>query len=144
MEDIFVLEEQIPSIAKIEINNVQIWSFLRIIIRFRLLGSKNIATSKKKYIKSKIVGLINRSRYWLTSIYSLLYLLFHFKRFLKKYEFVIFSSELEKKILDGKYIDKLSEGLFEILDREKILLIYECNEVFFSNPFKTKNTLNLK
>ena len=92
-------------VSSITCNNIQIWPFLRIPYYQKCLDPshwKRIDLSKSERIKNILYGLGNLSR---------------------KYNFIVFTNTIYKKLVNNMLIDKTAECLISVIGRDSTLLI---------------------
>jgi len=102
--------EKTYNVSSITVNGVQVWPFLRTSYysaygnKYKFNGGKGRLSigSKIKRVKNVFYGWEN---------------------LLKKYDFLVFSDTLEKRLVDDKYIDKIAESLILELGEDNVLLI---------------------
>lgn len=129
----YKIEKDYPELNEFEINNVPIWSFFRIHVKFELLAQKETGKSESldfnlprccdsKYKKSVIKQLYHR----FLEILENIKLIFRIFGHLKRPKYMLISNRLEKKAFNGFIIDKLNSGIIEALGEHKILLLEDA------------------
>ena len=98
------------NLQSIKSNSVEIWPFLRSIY-FGLIENNNLNVEYyKKVPKSeKIIRFKN--------------IFFGLRNIFRKYDYIIFTDTMERRICNGQYVNKLFETLIEQLGRDKFLII---------------------
>jgi len=102
------------NISSITVNGIQVWPFLRVSYysqygrnyRFEVLNNNS---NKIKTTFSKLKRVRN--------------VFYGFWNLFKKYDYIIFSDTFEKRLVNGKYIDKIAESLVYELGEKRVLLI---------------------
>ncbi|MBS1660117.1 MAG: hypothetical protein JST68_03600, partial [Bacteroidetes bacterium] len=118
MEKIFEIEERFPETKDIKVNGLLIWPVYRIALRFLLLKSSSQASPAHSPIKRMLGRLYRQLRCLLEAANQLFS-----SKWSGRYDYVIFSNELERKKLGDKTIDKLATGLIEGLEGQRVLLV---------------------
>src|SRR2546430_3187138 len=102
-ERVFEIEEKNPNLDSLEINGIKMWPFVRILIRYLLMQhpSKNHVETKKQ--NTRIAS-------GLKAVFQALRELPLWARHKKIF---LISNVLEKKTINGRLIDKLSQPLID-------------------------------
>lgn len=119
-------------VSSITVNGTQVWPFLRIVYyskygecyKFNKANQNKNTLKKLKRIKNVFYGLEN---------------------LLKKYNYLVFSDTSERKLMNGKYIDKIAEFLISKLGEKEVLLIENPvnGSHFKRREISTKNIISL-
>mgnify|MGYP006870480261 FL=1 len=107
--------------------NIKIWPLLKLVLCSNLTYSGSKDEKIKRNLLSKLAkraSLIRPICYGINNFFS------------KKYEYILFTDTLEKRIVNGMYIDKVSQGLIDLLSNEQFLVI-ENPVNNFHYPIKT-------
>ena len=99
-------------VSSITLNGTQVWPFLRIAYYFKYGECYNFDISNRNTSKDIFVKL-KRAKNVLYGVDSLF----------KKHDYLVFSDTLERRLVNGKYIDKIAEFLISELGKERVLLI---------------------
>ncbi|GAI91609.1 unnamed protein product, partial [marine sediment metagenome] len=99
-------------VGSITLEGTQIWPILRILYCFRYRECYNFDTSNENRNKGTLAKLKRATNvvYGVDSLF-------------RKYDYLVFSSTLERRLVDGKYIDKTAEFLMSELGKERVCLI---------------------
>jgi hypothetical protein len=114
--DIFDLEKKFPAIGRIKFNGINGWPLLRIILGFELArknfkSGKALASSRVKKFSNILCSLYGWGR-WL------------FRK--KKFKYVIFTNNLEKRVHNQRYYDRLFHSTIQILGEKDGLIVNYC------------------
>lgn len=125
------------NVSSISVNDIQVWPFLRVSYysqygrsyRFDVLNNNNSNKIKTTFSKLKRVRNI----------------FYGFWNLFKKYDYIVFSDTFEKRLLNGKYIDKIAESLIYELGEKRVLLIENpVNGLHFKrSKISIKNIISL-
>ena len=119
-EKLIEIEDQYPSVAQIKINSLNIWTVLRMVLRYNLLVSKNnTGTGKPSVFKNALKYVRDLAILAISLVSESL----HFSKWFSQYDYIIFSNDLERKQVGGVMIDKLAYGLIDILGAQKVLIV---------------------
>ena len=99
-------------VGSITLEGTQIWPILRIPYCFKYRECYNFDASNQSRSKGTLAKL-KRARNVVYGIDSLF----------RKYDYLVFSDTLERRLVDGKYIDKTAEFLMSELGKERVCLI---------------------
>jgi len=103
------IENENINLSKIKLKGEEIWVFLRVKYYFSFLGKKqNWKPNKQGNIKKKL-------HYLSTMFYG-------FNNWFRNYNYIIFSDSSQRKLIDGKYQDKLTEYIWEKLDGNTLFI----------------------
>ena len=114
-------------VKSIKAKGIELWPFLRWPYA-SAYGNKHVfkITAPKSSLWSKIKRVRNIFYGW--------------RNLLKKYDYLVFSDTLERRLVDGKYIDKIAESLIPILGMDDVLFIeHPISEHFKLDLISTKN-----
>ena len=100
---------------KNELENIKEWAYLRIVYFFSISNKTN-SSSKSPF---------------LNKLDKIIYIFYGFKNWFKKYDYLIFSDSSERKFINGKYFDKTTDAISNILSKDKILFIELPNPFHF-------------
>jgi hypothetical protein len=119
-------------VKSINVNNIQVWGFLRSIYFWNFDAVKNHPESLKiEY---------NHKNFLLNSFYGL-------RNLFKKSSYILFSNNRELRLRDGVYIHKIADVLFELLRKENFLSIENptnsCHRPISELSMKRTISLNL-
>ena len=106
--NIFKFENKYKDILE----NIEEWAYLRIDVANYLRDKNNNDIIKRESAK-KFISKLQKIR---TIFYG-------FNNWFKKYDGLVFSDSAERRILDGKYIDKISDDIIDRLKPNKNLMI---------------------
>jgi len=119
-------------LESIKVNDMEVWPFLRTSYffayynnyHFNVGEARSPLWAKIKHVKNIFYGFFN---------------------LFKKYNYLVFSDTLERRLLNGKYIDKITEFLISELGKERVLLIEDpANGSHFKrSKISTKNIISL-
>ncbi len=121
IEKYFIQNNIDPSLIKVQ--GVSIWPAIRNKYSSIIIKRQSNGFKKKNYLK-KIFDLIK------INLKRGLNIFYGFKHLFNKYDYVIFTSTLERREKDGKMINKLFESIFTIIDRNKVLIIETPDNTF--------------
>jgi len=131
--DIIKEIETTYDVESIEVNGIQIWPFLRSIY-FGFIDKTNLNVEYyKKITKNEKLFRFKNVFYGLGAIS-------------RKYDYVIFSDTMERRLCNGKYINKIFETLIEELGHDNILLIENAayGTHYPKSVISTKNIISLE
>ncbi len=116
----------------IKVNDIEVWPFLRVAYYFTY-GEKYSFNGGEKRISLR------------TKIKRVKNFFYGFGNLFKEYEYILFSDALERRFVNGKYIDKIVEVLISELGKNETLLIEDSvngSLLRYSNPL-TENIISL-
>lgn len=103
--------ETVYDVASLKIKHMEIWPFLRNAYYFAYRNKYDFYLDRKKgFDLVKISNVLKNVFYG-------------FGNFFKKYDYIVFSNIGEKRLMNGKYVNKLVFFLISELGKEKVLLI---------------------
>lgn len=124
------------NVSSISVNDIQVWPFLRVSYYFQYGRSYrfdvlNNNSNKIKTTFSKLKRVRN--------------VFYGFWNLFKKYDYIVFSDTFEKRLVNGKYIDKIAEFLIYELGEKRVLLIENpVNGIHFNrSEISIKNIISL-
>ena len=123
--NIFEFEEKYKDILE----NIEEWGYLRLKVAFILKNKNNLNVHKNKNYK-----LFN----YLSKIKNLF---FGFSNWFYKYDYIFFSDSSERKIINNRYFDKISDDIIDKL-KTNVLLIENPTPNHFKNTY-TKRVVSL-
>jgi len=89
------------------------WNYLRIKVAFFL---KNRANRRLKISDNYRINRFRELLEYLKNIF------FGFSNWFRSYEYLFFSDSSERRLIDGKFYDKLSDDIIEKLDKKSLLI----------------------
>ncbi|MEM2136787.1 MAG: hypothetical protein QXI93_02390 [Candidatus Methanomethylicia archaeon] len=105
-------------VENIKANNIQVWPLIRFDIYNSLLGMYiHKFNYEENRIKNMLLSKIRKNTNLKYNIFSLPNLL------LRRRKYILFTDTLELRSFNGVIIDKISEGLFEVLGYDNFLVI---------------------
>lgn len=105
------IETKYP-VDRIKVNGQEFWPFYRSLIYAELLKDQIII---HPYKKQDIFRKIRNCFFGIGNLF-------------RRYEYIFFSNEFERKIIDNKIIDKLTDKTIELLGYEKSLYVEQVKE----------------
>lgn len=117
----------------VKVGDIEVWPFLRSIY-FGFIDNTNLNIEYyKKISKHEKLFRFKNIFYGLRAIF-------------RKYDYIIFSDTMERRLCNGKYINKLFETLIEEVGQDKILLIENAayGTHYPKNIISTKNIISLE
>ena len=123
-------------VSSIIVNGVQVWPFLRVSYYFQ-------------YGRSYRFDILNNNSNKIKTTFSKLKrvrnVFYGFWNLFKKYDYIVFSDTFEKRLVNGKYIDKIAESLIYELGEKRVLLIENpVNGLHFNrSEISIKNVISL-
>jgi len=122
------------NVSSITVNGVQVWPFLRVVYDYKYNEFYTFNTLNK-----------NRSSSIFAKLKRIKNVFYGLENLFKKYNYLIFSDTYERRLADGKYIDKIAESLIHELGKDKTLLIeHPVNSLHFKrSEISTKNIISL-
>jgi len=112
------------NVKSINVNSIELWPFLRVAYYFAFI-EKYIDKEKEISLRTKIERVKN--------------FFFGFRNLFKKYEYILFSDTLERRLVDSRYIDKIAEVLVsELSNKDKTLIVMDSKNESLSkycNPW---------
>lgn len=124
MDKIFEIEERYGQVKDLQVDAIRIWPLYRMILRFLLLSRKEEqALEPEPASSSGFVAVLRRGYYTFRHFLRILAGLPDLRKWLRSYDYIIFSNDLEQKQVNGITIDKLATGLIEQLGEGKTLLV---------------------
>jgi hypothetical protein len=119
-------------IGKIKVNDLQIWPLIKSDIISKILHKENYEEdniskiSKFKKIKPAFYGLSNLLK-------------------LKNYKYILFTDTLEKRFLNGFYIDKIAQGIIDEFNEGILIVENPVNNFHYPlNECKNQNIISLR
>lgn len=124
------------NVSSISVNDIQVWPFLRVSYYFQY---------GRSYIFEVLNNNSNRTKIIFSRLKRIRNVFYGFWNLFKKYDYIVFSDTLERRLVSGKYIDKIAEYLLYELGEKRVLLIENpVNGLHFNrSKISTKNIISL-
>jgi hypothetical protein len=123
MEKIFEIEDKYGQVKDFRVNDVKIWPVYRIILRFLLFRNRGEQTAEKAPASSGITRLLKKVYHRSKHALRILRELPDSHKWLRSYDCIVFSNDLEKREVNNVTIDKLATGLIEQLGEKRTLMV---------------------
>ncbi|MEA2015210.1 MAG: hypothetical protein U9O59_00575 [Actinomycetota bacterium] len=119
-------------VKSIKVKDIEVWPFLRTSYFFAYNNKYNF---NAREIKSSLWTKIERGKNILYGFWSLF----------KRYDYIVFSDVVERRLINGRYINKLAEFLISELGRKRVLLVENPagGSHFKYSRLSTKNIISL-
>jgi len=107
----------------------KLWTFMRVKVYYELLAKSSKTTHSSKNLNTKI-----------NYIFSFFY---GFTNFFKKYDFYFFSDSGQRKKINGKYVDKLTDPIIKYLNPNRCLQFeLPSPQLYKKKNIETKNVIS--
>lgn len=126
MERIYDFERNNPVVSEMEIDGVRVWTIARFVLKFRLLqqGRGTVGLSALTRVKAFIRAILDFAK-------GMAIFISNIPRIFRRYDYVVVTSTLEVRNLDGQRVDKLAHHLVETLGQDRVLVL--CGAVNAAN-----------
>ena len=124
------------NVSSISVNDIQVWPFLRV---------SYYSQYGRSYIFDVLNNNSNRTKIIFSKLKRVRNVFYGFWNLFKKYDYIVFSDTLERRLVNGKYIDKIAESLIYELGEKRLLLIENpVNGLHFNrSEISIKNIISL-
>lgn len=118
MERIYDFERNNPVVSEMEIDGIRVWTIARFVLKFRFLqqGRASISLSFLARVKAFIRSCLDFAK-------GILRFMVNIPVIFRRYEYVVVTSTLEVRNVNGQRVDKLAHQLVETLGEDRVLVL---------------------